>query len=100
MIRKMRGLLHPSMKSEVDYVEAAKDGSNILVQWSHGYAAGAMAFIPDLSDHDLCYAALKILSCAAEEAKRIPKEFVGLFDEDDGGVSWLANNAFVTWNNL
>ena len=84
MIRKMRGLLHPSVKSEVDYAEATKDTSNILVQWSHGYAAGAKAFIPDLGDRDLCYAALKILSCAAEEAKQIPEEFVGLFDEDDG----------------
>ena len=71
MIRKMRGLLHPSMRSEVDYAEATKDTSNILVQWSHGYAAGAKAFIPDLGDRDLCYAALKILSCAAEEAKQM-----------------------------
>ena len=29
MIRKMRGLLHPKHKAEVDYKEAAKDVSNI-----------------------------------------------------------------------
>ena len=33
MIRKMRGLLDPSMKGVVDYEEATKDISNILAKW-------------------------------------------------------------------
>ncbi len=53
------------------------------VKWSHGYAAGAKVFIPDLGDCNLCYATLKILSCAAEEAKQISKEFVGLSGDDN-----------------
>ena len=84
MIPKMRGLLDPSMKSEVDYAEATKDGSNILTKWQSGEAAGTRAFIPNLQFRDECYAALKIFSCAEEEAKQIPLEYVGMFGEDDG----------------
>ena len=34
MIKKMRGLLHPSVKSEVDYEEAVKDVSNVRLMWT------------------------------------------------------------------
>ena len=47
MIPKMRKLLNPRIKAEVDYIEAARDGSNILVEWAQGRAAGTRAFIPD-----------------------------------------------------
>ncbi len=40
MILKMRGLLEPSMKSEVDYDEATRDCGNIFVKWINGDAAG------------------------------------------------------------
>ena len=84
MITKMRGLLHPSVKDEVDYAEATKDSSNILTHWMKGEAAGTRAFIPDINYRDQCYAALKIFSCASEEAKKIPFEFAEAFGEDDG----------------
>ena len=58
MISKMRGLLDPKVKAEVDYEEAAKDVSNIFIQWSEGEAAGKRAFIPTMNDRDECYAAL------------------------------------------
>ena len=75
MIKKMRGLLHPSVKSEVDYEEAAKDISNVLFMWEMSAAAGKRAFIPDMQDCDLCYDAIKIFSLAAQEAQLIPEEF-------------------------
>ena len=84
IIPKMRRLLDPSMKSEVDYDEATKDGSNILAKWQTGEAAGTSAFIPDIQYRDDCYAALKIFACAEEEAKLIPMEYVEMFGEDDG----------------
>lgn len=69
MIFKMRGLLSPSVKCEVDYEEASKDVCNVLLHWQKGEAAGKRAFIPDINDRDDCYAALKIFSHASEEAK-------------------------------
>jgi len=84
MLPKLRGLLDPSIKYEVDYHEATKDGCNVLSCWRNGDAAGRRAFIPDTRTRDECYAALKIFSCAEEEAKRIPSEYVEMFGEDDG----------------
>ena len=81
----MRGLLDPAVKGEVDYAEATKDESNILAQWMIGDTAGTRAFIPDLKDRDECYAAaFQIYSCADEEAKQIPQEYIEYFREDDG----------------
>ena len=41
MLKKMKGLLDLSMKSEVDYYEeTVKYASNVLAQWSKGDAAG------------------------------------------------------------
>ena len=82
MIRKMRGLLHPSVKSEVDYEEAAKDISNVLFMWKMSAAAGKRAFIPDIEDRDLCYDAIKIFSLAAQEAQLIPEEFCQEFGDE------------------
>ena len=39
----MRGLLDPKVKAKVDYVEAAKDVSDIFIQWSAGEAVGKRA---------------------------------------------------------
>ena len=72
------------MKSEVNYDEATKDGSNILAKWQSGEAAGMRAFIPDIEYRDDCYVALKIFSCAEEEAKLITMEYVEMFGKDDG----------------
>ena len=76
MITKMRGLLTPQLRDEVDYKEATKDCSNIAVMWLKNEAAGTRAFIPDVNDRDQCYAALKIYSCALEESNIIPTKFV------------------------
>ena len=84
MLSKMRKLMDPTVKGDVDFAEATMDCSNILRHWINGDAAGTAAFIPDLEDRDICYAALKIFSCAAEEAKLIPQEYVEMFGEDDG----------------
>ena len=84
MLSKMRRLLHPSVKYEVDFAEATQDSSNIYRYWIKGEAAGTAAFIPDIGDRDACYSALKIFSCAADEAKLIPQEYVEMFGEDDG----------------
>lgn len=84
MIPKMRKLLGPEAKSEVDFSEASKDASNILAKWSNDDVAGTRAFIPDLQFRDDCYAALKIFACAQEEAKQIPIEYIGMFGEGDG----------------
>ena len=35
MISKMRYLLDPNLRCEVDYTEAAKDCSNVLHQWTN-----------------------------------------------------------------
>lgn len=82
MIAKMRALLHPSVKMEVDYDEAMKDVSNVAFMWRMNSAAGKKAFIPDLEDRDLCYNAVKIFSLAAEESQSIPREFCCEFGED------------------
>ena len=79
MLKKMKGLLDPSMKSEVDYEEAVKDSSNVLTQWNNGDTAGKRAFIPNIKDHDECYGALKIFPCEADEAKEIPEELCACF---------------------
>ena len=42
------------------------------------------AFIPNIDDRDECYAALKIFSCAADEAKQIPEEFCECFGKHTG----------------
>ena len=84
MIPKMRKLLAPQAKSEVDFREATKDASNILAKWSNDDVAGTRAFIPDLQFRDNCYAALKIFACAQEEAKQIPIEYIEMFGDGDG----------------
>ena len=84
MIPKMRKLMSPATKSEVDFCEAAKDASNILSKWSNDDVAGTRAFIPHLQFRDDCYAALKIFACAQEEAKQIPIEYIKIVGEDDG----------------
>ena len=86
MISKMRGLLDPAVRSEVDYEEAVKDVSNVWIHWSNGEAAGKRAFIPTVEDRDQCYAALRIFSYAADEAKLIPQEFCEEFGEWGIGV--------------
>ena len=45
MIKNMRGLLQPLIRSEVDYDEAMEDASNVLFQWMNGDTAGKRAFI-------------------------------------------------------
>ena len=72
MISKMRGLLTPSIKCEVDYEKASKDVCNMLMHWQNGEAAGKMAFVPDVKDHDDYYATLKFFSYATEEEQLIP----------------------------
>ena len=75
MVPKMRALLRPQTKDEVDFLEATKDLSNVYLWWLDDSPAGSRAFIPDIEDRDTCLAALQIYSCAAEEAERIPEEF-------------------------
>ena len=79
MIPKMQRLLDPSMKSKGDYDEATKYGGNILAKWPKGHVDGKRTCIPDIYFWDKCYAALKIFSCAVNEAKYIPLEFVKMF---------------------
>ena len=55
MIAKMRGLLDPKVKYEVDYDEAIRDVSNVAFMWRMNAAAGKCAFIPDIEDRNLCY---------------------------------------------
>jgi hypothetical protein len=112
MISKMRGLLDPKVKAEVDYEEAAKDASNVWLQWSQGHAAGKRAFIPTIEDRNECFAALKIFSHAGDEAKLIPKEFckefgnmgisiyndlVGMIGERDRNCLPFVNMCLRTW---
>ncbi len=75
MIPKMRGLMHQRVKYEVDFSEAVKDLSNVYLWWLDNQPAGSRAFIPDLADREVCFDALKIYSCAVEEAEQIPNEF-------------------------
>ena len=78
----MKGLLDPSVKYEVNFAKAARDCSNILIQWSKGKLAGTRAFIPDLNDRDECYAGMKIYAYAEEESIQIPNRYVEHFGED------------------
>ena len=84
MIPKMRKLLSPAAKSEVDFREAAKDASNILSKLSNDDVTCTRVFIPGLQFRDNCYAALKIFARAQEEAKQIPIEHIKMIGEDDG----------------
>lgn len=112
MITKMRGVLDPSLKYEVDYEEAVKDVSNALFMWRMEAAAGKRAFIPDIADRDLCFAAVKIFSHALEEAKVIPEEFceefgrfgipvyndlVGIIGERDKNCIPFVNMCLRSW---
>ena len=82
MIPKMRKLMSPATKSEVDFCEAAKDASNILSKYLNDDFTCTRAFILDLQLHDNCYAALKIFTRAQEE--QIPIEHIKMFGEDGG----------------
>ena len=68
MIPKMRGLLKPTSKDEVDFAEATKDCSKNFMWWVDNQPAGNRAFIPDDTDREVCFSALKMYFCAAEEA--------------------------------
>ena len=82
MIPKMKGLLVPKLRAEVDFTEALKDCSHIHYKWLNNEAAGTRAFIPDINDRDDCYSALRIYSCALEESKLIPTEYVDVWGEE------------------
>jgi len=84
MIPKMRGLLKPELRDEVDFNEAAKDCSNVFAHWLNNEPAGTRAFIPSKEDRDKCYAALQIYSCALEESQLIPSEYQDMFGDEDG----------------
>ena len=84
MIPKIRKLLSPAAKSEVDFCEATKDASNILSKLWNDHVAGTRAFIPNLPFFHDYYAALKIFVCAQEEVKQILIEYIKMFGEDDG----------------
>ena len=114
MIKKMRGLLHQSVKPEVDYKEATKDVVNVLFMWKMNVAAGKRAFIPDIEDRDLCYNAVKIFSLAAQEALLIPDEFcqefgdvgidiyndlIEIIGEQDKNCLLFVNMCLRTWLN-
>ena len=88
MMKKMRGLLDPKLRSEVDFTEAAIDCSNVFTSWSNNVAGGLRAFIPDVNYRDKYYAALKIHACAVEEVKAIPVEYQERFGEDG---YWMYN---------
>ena len=87
MLTKMRGLLTPQLRDEVDCKVATKDYSNIAFMWLTNEAAGTRAFIPDVNDRHQCYAALKIYSCALEESNIIPIEFAEVWGKDSYWVS-------------
>ena len=40
-------------------------------------------FVPNIEDRGECYGALKIFSCAADEAKEIPEDFCACFGKLD-----------------
>lgn len=82
MIKKMRRLLHPTMRDQVDYEEATKDCSNIFLWWIDNQPAGSNAFIPTYEDREICAAALQIYACAAEEARCIPIEYYTEFGDE------------------
>ena len=82
MIPKMRKLLDPKHRDEVDFSEAAKDCSTIHCKWLNNEPAGTRAFIPDVDDRGECYSALRIYSCALEESKMIPTEYEDMWGEE------------------
>lgn len=84
MLPKMRKLTNLQLKMEVDYSEATRDITTVLISWSNGDAAGTRAFIPEIEYQDDCNNALKIFACAEEESKKIRKEYLGLFGRDEG----------------
>ena len=86
MIAKMRGLLDPKVKYEVDYDEAIRDVSNIAFMWRMNVAAGKCAFIPDIEDRNLCYNAVMIFSHATEESKQISDDFCREFGKSGMNV--------------
>ena len=82
MLAKIRGVLTPQLRNEVEYKEATKYCNNIAFMGLKIEAAGTRAFIPDVNDRDQCYAALKIYPCALRESNIIPTEFVEPWGED------------------
>ena len=82
MLSKMKGLMHPSVKYEVDFEETTKDVSYLLSRWTNNEPVGTRAFIPDPKERDKCYSALKIFLCAYDEAKQIPIEYIENFGDD------------------
>ena len=48
MIAKMKDLLDPLVKFEVDCEEVAKDVCNVLMHWQNNSTGGKRAFIPTL----------------------------------------------------
>ena len=50
MIKKMRALLDPKLRREVDFEEATQGCSNTLAEWSKGNCAGTRAFMPGTVD--------------------------------------------------
>ena len=112
MIAKMRGLLDPKVKYEVDYDEAIRDVSNVAFMWRMNAAAGKCAFIPDIEDRNLCYNAVMIFSHATEESKQIPADFcrefgksgihvyndlLGIIGERDKNCLPFVNMCLRTW---
>ena len=95
MIPKRLGLLASVATSEVDFREATKDASNILVKWLHEDYACTRAFIFDLQFRDDCSAALKIFSCAQEKAKQIPIEYIEMFGKDGTGQNMSSSREHV-----
>ena len=89
MLRKMRHLLDPHVRMEVDFEEASKDLSNLLAFWVAGDPAGTRAFIPDTRYRDDIYSALKIFSCAEQEAKQIQIEYIEHFGDDGNHMHHL-----------
>ena len=87
MLVKMKDLLDPLVKDEVDYEEAVENVSNVWKGWMSCEAAGKRAFIPTVSDHDECRVALKIFFHAVEEEKLIPYEFCNKFGKEGLRVS-------------
>lgn len=82
IVRKLRGLLDPSIRSEVDYEEACEDFSPILVSWKADNPIGRRAFIPTEQDKCMAVNALRIINCAAEERIQILQECIDKFGDE------------------
>ena len=80
MIAKMRGLLDPTVKFEVDYEKAANDVCNVFMHWQNNSAAGKMAIIPDIDDCDECYAAVKIFHILTMKQNQYRESFLRILD--------------------